>query len=208
MSTTVGAEGWTLVHQARQKHYDDRYYGQFLGTRKTGTLTPDATEWIVGRLFDGKSPDDGFRDGEWAYSKRFQSTQSTDNADRALKAYVEMSYDTFVWDRVFEQRVGEAIDRHLAGPEVPGAPKLSAGWYRSDPGPSVPIGSHTIHLPFHEAKYELLQHLRRTELGAMAHLTRGVTLDRHEAVELASQAKGPIRFEYGYNTYWLVADVS
>ncbi|WP_030894327.1 hypothetical protein [Streptomyces sp. NRRL F-5053] len=201
MNTTVGIEGWAIVHQARQKHYNDRYYGQFLGTREGG-------KWIVGRQYPGASMDDGFRGGEWDYSERFETNRSTDNMDRALKAYVQMSERTFVWDRVFEQRVGEAIDRHLAGLEVLGAPKLSAGWHRSHPGLSAPIGSHTAHLPFHEAKYKLLQYLRRTELGAMAHLTRGVTLDRHQAVELVIQATGPMRFDYGYNTYWLVGEGS
>ncbi|WP_030660799.1 hypothetical protein [Streptomyces rimosus] len=200
---TIGVEGWTVVHQARQKHYDDRYYGQFLGTRKndhTGT-----TEWIVGRMYPGQSMNDGFICGAWDYSKRFASPRSTDNADAALKAYVEMSHDTFVWDRIFEQCVGEAIDRHLAGPEIPGAPHLAAGWRESDAGHRNPGGGHTILLPFHEAKYALLGFLRRTELNAKAHLTRGVTVDRHGAVELVIQATGPIRFEYGYNTYWLDA---
>ncbi|WNI17678.1 hypothetical protein [Actinacidiphila sp. ITFR-21] len=205
MSETVGAEGWTIVHQARQKHYDDRFYGQFLGTRE-GRI--GGAEWVVGRLYNGKSADDGFRDGEWAYSRRFQSPNSTDSADAALKAYVEMSYDTFVWDRIFEQRAGEAIDRHLAGPEVDGAPKLSAGWSESDAGHRVPAAGSTISLPFHEAKYYLLQFLRSTELGAKAHLTRGITLDRHQAVDLVTKATGPVRFEYGYNTYWLAAEES
>lgn len=202
MTETVGTEGWTIVHKARKKHYDNRFYGQFLGTRE------DDGRWIVGRMWSGDSMDDGFHDGGWDWSKRFAGNPSTDNADAALKSYVEMSYDTFVWDRVFEQRTGEAIDRHLAGAEVVGAPKLSAGWFRTDPGHLNRYGSHTIFLPFHEAKYELLQHLRRTELNAMAHLTKGITVDRHGAVELVTAATGPIRFEYGYNTYWLAAEGS
>ncbi|MFV0135562.1 hypothetical protein ACLGIH_20460 [Streptomyces sp. HMX87] len=200
----VGGEGWTIVHLARQKHYDDRYYGQFLGAREHAPS--GSTEWIVGRLYPGKSLDDGFVHGEWAYSKRFAERRATDNADAALKAYIEMSHATFVWSRVFEQETGQAIDRHLAGPEVAGAPKLSAGWQRSDPGPSVPHGSHTIYLPFHEAKYYLLHFLRDTQLSAMAHLTQGVTLDRHQAVDLVVNAIGPVRFDYGYNTYWLAAE--
>ncbi|MCZ0996426.1 hypothetical protein O1L44_30230 [Streptomyces noursei] len=200
---TVGL-GWTIVHQARQKHYDDRYYGQFLGTRKGKTGT---AEWIVGRMYPGKSKDDGFRDGEWAYSKHFDGPRSTDNADAALKAYVEMSHKTFVWDRIFEQRVGEAIDRHWSGPEAPDAPKLATGWQESDAGHRNPARGHTILLPFHEAKYYLLHFLRSTELGAKAHLTKGVTIDRHQAVKLVTAATGPIRFEYGYNTYWLAAEV-
>ncbi|MFC4498467.1 MULTISPECIES: hypothetical protein [Streptomyces] len=202
---TVGAEGWTVVDVARQRHYDDRYYGQFLGTRTGPT---GHAEWMVGRLFDGKTIDDGFREGEWAYSKRFATDKGTDNADRALKAYVEMAYSTFVWDRIFEQRVGEVIDQHWAGPEVPGAPKLAAGWQESDAGHRNPARGHTILLPFHEAKYKLLHFLRSTELGAKAHLTRGVTIDRHQAVELVREATGALRFEYGYNTYWLAADES
>ncbi|MCX5103481.1 hypothetical protein [Streptomyces sp. NBC_00439] len=61
---TVGVEGWTIVHSTRQRHDDGRFYGQFLGTRKSGTLTPDVAEWVVGRLYDGKSAEDGFRNGE------------------------------------------------------------------------------------------------------------------------------------------------
>ncbi|MFD4949178.1 hypothetical protein ACFWNT_43505 [Streptomyces sp. NPDC058409] len=202
---TAGVEGWTIVHSTRQRHHDDRFYGQFLGSRKhdvTGN-----TEWIVGRMYPGVSKDDEFIFGEWDYSKHFAGPRSTDNADNALKAYVEMSHDTFVWDRIFDQRVGETIDRHLAGPEVPGASKLAAGWMETEvAGHLIPAAGGTILLPFHEARYELLQYLRRTELSAKAHLTRGITVDRHSAVELVVQAAGPIRFEYGYNTYWLAAD--
>ncbi|MEV8601863.1 hypothetical protein AB0465_18515 [Streptomyces griseoviridis] len=205
MGITVGGEGWTVVQLDRQKHYDDRFYGQFLGTREG---RDGAAEWIVGRLFDGKSADDGFRDGEWAYSKRFAGNPTADNADAALKAYVEMAYDTFVWDRIFEQRVGEAIDRFWAGPEVPGAPKLAAGWQESDAGHRNPGRGHTILLPVHEAKYSLLHFLRSTELNAKAYLMKEISIARHQAVELVREATGPIRFEYGYNTYWLAADES
>ncbi|MEW1922202.1 hypothetical protein [Streptomyces sp. NPDC088360] len=194
----IGIEGWTIVHQARQKHYDDMFYGQFLATREDG-------RWMVGRMFAGESMDDGFRAGEWAFSQRFAGPRSTDNADVALEAYVGMSHVTYVWDRVFEQRVGEAIDQFWAGPEVPNLPKIAAGWQESDAGHRNPARGHTIPLPFHEAKYQLLQYLRRTELGAKAHLTRGVTIDRHQAVELVREATRPVRFEYGYNTYWLAS---
>ncbi|MEU7318765.1 hypothetical protein [Streptomyces sp. NPDC007083] len=207
MGKTVGIEGWTIVHQTRQKHYDDRFYGQFLGTREGRN---SVAEWIVGRQYDGKSMEDGFRDGEWAYSTRFQGPWATDNADAALKKYVEMSHDTFVWDRIFEQRTGEAIDKHWAGTgsAIADVPRMSAGWQRSNPGHLAPQGSHTIYLPFYEAKYYLLHFLRSTQLSAMAHLTQGVTLDRHQAVELVTKATGSVRFEYGYNTYWFVAEAS
>ncbi|MDX3020002.1 hypothetical protein [Streptomyces acidiscabies] len=46
IGTKVGVEGWTVVHSARQQHYDDRYYGQFLGTRQGST---GIAEWIVAR---------------------------------------------------------------------------------------------------------------------------------------------------------------
>ncbi|MGW3153778.1 hypothetical protein [Streptomyces sp. NPDC001089] len=203
IGSKVGAEGWTVVHEARQKHYNDRFYGQFLGTRTGPT---GRTEWIVGRQHVGRSMEDGLCDGGWAWSRRFAEDRSTDTADAALKAYVDDAQDTFVWDRIFEQRIGEAIDRHWAGAETAGAPKLSAGWHRTDPGPSQRYGSHTIFLPLHEARYQLLQMLRSTELNAMAHLTEGVTLDRHQAVETVTQATRPVRFEYGYNTYWLTAE--
>ncbi|MEU7155999.1 hypothetical protein AB0A98_06080 [Streptomyces chrestomyceticus] len=195
MSKTIGVEGWTIVHQARQKHYDDRFYGQFLGTHEDG-------RWIVGRMWSGKSMDDGFHDGGWDWSRRFAGNPSTGNADAALKAYIEMSHVTFVWDRVFERRVGEAIDRYWAGPEVPGAPKLSAGWCRTPAG--LPAGS-TIRLPFHEAKYRLLQYLRGTKSAARPGLnTRAFIL--HDTVEAIRQATGPFRIQYGHNAYWLDTD--
>ncbi|AZM47854.1 hypothetical protein DMB38_20515 [Streptomyces sp. WAC 06738] len=206
IGTRVGAEGWTIVDLARQKHYDDRYYGQFLGAREHGPS--GGMEWVVGRLFVGKSRDDVFRDGEWAYSKRFAGPRSTDSADAALEAYVKMSHETFVWDRIFEQRTGEVIDRYLAGPEVADAPKLSAGWQQSSANGGMPVGSHTVYLPFHQAKYYLLHFLRATQLSAMQHLTQGITLDRHQAVDLVTKATGPVRFEYGYHTYWLAAEPS
>ncbi|MET9656400.1 hypothetical protein [Streptomyces sp. NPDC006510] len=118
-----------------------------------------------------------------------------------------MSHYTFVWDHILEQRVGEVIDRHLAGPEIPGAAKLAAGWSETEvAGHPTPAAGGTILPPFHEARCELLQHLRRTELRAKAHLTWRITVDRHGAVELVVQATGPIRFKYGYNTHWLAAD--
>jgi hypothetical protein len=205
MNEKVGVEGWEIVHQARQKHYDDRFYGQFLGVREG---RDGVDNWYVGRMYNGKTVDDGFRDGEWAHGTRFEGPKGTDNADEALKKYVEMSYETYVWDRIFEQRVGEAIDRHWAGPEVAGAPKLAAGWQESDAGHRAPVGSHTTPLPFHQAKYYLLHFLRSTEMGAKQHLTRGITVDRHGAVELVREASGPVRFEYGYNTYWLAGETA
>lgn len=205
IGTKVGVEGWTVVHWARQRHYNDQYYGQFLGAR-VNTYT-GVTEWLVATLYPGSSAKDGMRFGEWMTSQRFAGPRSTDNADDALTRYVEKAHETFVWDRIFEQRAGEAIDRYLAGPETHGAPRMAAGWQRSDPGPSAPFGSATIYLPLHEAKYYLLEFLRSTQLSAMAHLTEGVTLDRHQAVELVRQADKPVRFDYGYNTYWLAAEV-
>ncbi|MFH9731806.1 hypothetical protein [Streptomyces sp. NPDC017260] len=194
---TVGGEGWQIVHLARQRQHDNRYYGQFLGTRKNGHT--GRTEWAVGRLFVGKSAHDGFVNGEWAYSKRFAEPRSTDNADAAMKAYVEMSHDTLVWDYIFEQRVGEAIDRHWAGPEVAGAPKMAAGWCRTPEG--LPAGT-TINLPLHEAKYHLLQYLRSTKSTARPDVNpRAFIL--HDTVELIRQTTGPFRIQYGINAYWL-----
>lgn len=202
---TIGTEGWTVVHYARQRHYDDRYYGQFLGARKN-RYTKN-TEWIVATLHPGQSMNDGLISGEWNTSQRFAGPRSTDNADAALEAYVKTSHETFVWYRIFEQHTGAAIDRYLAGPEVPGAPKLAAGWQQTSTNGGVPVGSATVYFPLHEAKYHLLHFLRFTQLSAMAHLTEGVTLDRHQAVELVTAATGPVRFEYGYNTYWLAGEV-
>ncbi|WP_326742851.1 MULTISPECIES: hypothetical protein [unclassified Streptomyces] len=89
----------------------------------------------------------------------------------------------------------------------PSAAKLAAGWSETEvAGHPTPAAGGTILLPFHEARYELLQYLRRTELSARAHLTWRITVDRHGAVERVVQATGPIQFKYGYNTYWLAAD--
>jgi hypothetical protein len=202
----VGTEGWRIVHIAYQRHYDDRYYGQFLGARKND-VTGNG-EWIVARLYPGEHRDAGFVYGEWdsSYSKRYAGPRSTDNADAAMKTYIELSHETFVWDRIFEQRTGEAIDRYWAGSEVPAAPKMSAGWQQSSANGGMPVGSGTVSLPFHQAKYCLLHFLRSTQLSAKAHLTEGITLDRHQAVECVINTTKPVRFEYGYNTYWLASE--
>lgn len=203
MNGTLEAEGWTIVHQARQRHDDGVYYGQFLGARNN----PETTEWLVATMHPGRGMDDGFIDGRWKDSQSFAGPRSADNADDALELYVETAgVETFVWSGFLKQYTGAAIDWYLAGPEVVGAPRLSAGWQESDAGPGVPCGGHTICLPFHRAKFELLQYLRRTKLNAMPPLTPSVTIDRHQAVQLAVEATGPVRFEYGYNTYWLAAE--
>ena len=114
-STTLGAEGWTVVHSARQRHYDGKFYGQFLGARKndyTGN-----TEWIVATMEPGQSVGDGFRGGEWNTSQRFDGPRSTHNADDALNRYVEKSFDP-MGTAVRELRgasVTDAVARTVSG---------------------------------------------------------------------------------------------
>ncbi|MEV7902102.1 hypothetical protein [Streptomyces anulatus] len=189
--------GWTIVTQTRQETAFDHMQGVFLATC--------GDRWVAGRQYDGKEGSTGFtEDGEWWYGSHFSAKSATENMLGALDRYSELAMKADVWTRMFTQDATQSLCRLLAGPERPDLPKLSAGWRESDPGHRNPGGGVTEPLPFHEAKYHLLWFLIwSTRLNAMDHLTEGVTIDRHQAHTLVREATGPVRFELGYNTYWL-----
>ncbi|MFI7083940.1 hypothetical protein ACIBUR_10070 [Streptomyces anulatus] len=193
-------QGWTIVTQTRQQVSPDHMQGVFLATC--------GERWMVGRQYDGKKGTTGFsEDGEWWHARYFDGDTGTDNLLAALDAYPDAAMKAAVWDRMFHQDATESVCRFLAGGEEAGRPKLSAGWKQTEVLSGIPVTSSTIPMPFHEAKYELLWFIIwSTRLSAKVHLTKGVTMSRHEAVTLVREATGPIRFEMGYNTYWLAQE--
>jgi hypothetical protein len=199
MHDTV-VNGWTIVTHTRRQVAENHLQGVFLAT--------SGTAWVAGRQFDGKRGSSGFSEwGEWWYGRHFTGGNATENMMDALKAYPELAMKADVWHRLFEQDAAESLCRFLAGPPRPDLPKLSAGWKQTEVLSGIPVAGSTILLPFHEAKYHLFWDLIwTTRLSAMEHLTRGVTIDRHEAHQRVKDATGPIRFEFGYNTYWLADD--
>ncbi|MFJ3270943.1 hypothetical protein [Streptomyces sp. NPDC086776] len=199
MSSTV-VNGWTIVTQTRQEVSPNHFQGVFLATGRGG-------HWVAGRHFDGKKGSTGFSEcGEWWHGSHFTLGNPTENMLAALEAYPELAMKAAVWHRLFEQTAAQTLCRFLAGPRRDDLPLLSAGWRESDAGHRLPAAGSTIALPFHEAKYQLFWYLHSTRLGAKAHLTEGVTIDRHEAYTRVRDATGPLRFELGYNTYWLDKD--
>jgi hypothetical protein len=200
VKTNPMAGEWTIVHQRRQEIRAGRFEGIFLGN--------DRDRWMAGRMFTGRSWHDGFSPtGEWWYSTYCDQKNATDNMRDALAAYLRLSHTTEVWDGLFEQRAGEAIDRRLASlVSLDGVHDLSAGWrvtnYRP---PLAPLGGNTYLLPAREAKYELLGYMRRTEGSAgVAIVPPGTTLTLHEAYQEVIRATGPTAFELGRYTYSLV----
>ncbi|WP_327357749.1 hypothetical protein [Streptomyces sp. NBC_01304] len=47
MKNTLGPEGWTVVHRTRQRHYDGRFYGQFLGVREGDIASEEAGDHLA-----------------------------------------------------------------------------------------------------------------------------------------------------------------
>lgn len=201
MKSTV-VNGWTIITQTRQEVSPNHFQGVFLATR--------GAHWVAGRQYDGQKGSTGFNEsGEWWHGRHFTLGNPTENMHAALDAYPDLAMKADVWDRIFAQRAAQSLCRFLAGPSRDDLPTLSAGWSRSDAGHGIPVSGTTIQLPFHEAKYELFWFLVwTTRLSAMEHLTKGVTIDRNEAYTRVREATGPLRFELGYNTYWLAADES
>ncbi|MEV6309930.1 hypothetical protein AB0M10_15195 [Streptomyces sp. NPDC051840] len=195
MSSPV-VQGWTIVTQLRKELSPDHMQGVFLAT--TGP------RWIIGRQYDGPSGSSGFIDEEWWHGRYFTMGSPTENMMAALDAYPEAAMKAGVGDRMTAQDATQSLARFLAGPERPGRAHVSAGWQESDSGHRNPGGASTELLPLHEAKAELFWFLLwSTRLNAMERLTKGVTIDRQEAHSLVRGATGPIRFDFGYNTYWL-----
>ena len=100
----LGPEGWTLIHQRRAQVAENAWDGVWLGTREDG-------RWIVGRMLRGTGIHDGFRDGEWSYSKRFAGV---DAPKAALAEYLEMAKLAGVFTPLFGARAGQAVDHRLA----------------------------------------------------------------------------------------------
>ncbi|WP_077060548.1 hypothetical protein [Streptomyces sp. MP131-18] len=200
MKTNQRAGEWTIVHQRRQEIRSGQFEGIFLGN--------DRDRWMAGRMYTGTSRRDGFSPtGEWWYSTYCDQKNATENMREARAAYLRLSHTAEVSDSLFEQRAGEAIDRHLAGlVSLDGVHDLSAGWHVTDYRPPLdPVGGNTYLLPAQEAKYELLVYLRRTESSAgLAMMPPGMTLTLHEAYQKVIRATGPITFELGRYTYSLV----
>ncbi|MFE6746017.1 hypothetical protein ACFVGM_09210 [Kitasatospora purpeofusca] len=199
MSTrTTAANGWQIIHQARVK--DPRtgeYDGQWLGWK-------DDIKWVVGRQFRGPWTDGFDEFGGWASSHYFVDSYSEhQNRVRAVKDYLEMAErTTHVWTSVFEQQVQETIDRHLAGRgPTESSALLAAGWREGPRAGGSALGS-TVPLKLTDAKYALLGYLRGTQASAHLDITPH-SISYEQAEELIVGAGGPIRFEFGRNTYWL-----
>lgn len=155
MRTT--AQGWTLVAQKRTE-WRGTFDGVFLGERDG--------EWMAGRMFQGKSMKDGFgENGEWWYANYYDSEfeHEANRALRAMREYIRLSKEAAqCWNgSIFDQRAGEAIDRHWAK-RVPldGVHDMAAAWVHPSLTGDV-RGSHYM-LPAAEAKYALLQYMRRS----------------------------------------------
>lgn len=153
MRTT--AQGWTFVHQKRS-WWRGKYDGVFLGERDGA--------WVAGRMIVGKSMHDGFgENGEWWYAT-YYDLPTEHEAYRALSAVRECirlaKEAADCWDHIFDQRAGEAVDRHWAN-RVPleDVADMSAHWVH--PGLTGDIREGTYLLPAVEAKYDLLRLLRK-----------------------------------------------
>ncbi|WP_434598171.1 hypothetical protein [Streptomyces sp. A5-4] len=185
-------QGWKLV-QARRSKWRGKYDGVLLGERDG--------EWVAGRMFTGTSMRDGFgENGEWWYATYYDLTTEHEayRALRAVREYIRLSKDAAdCWDGLFDQRAGEAIDRHWAQ-RVPldEVHDMSALWVR----PGLPgvgdIRSGSYMLPAVEAKYDLLQLMRRSYRVGEAfrdskQCKTGSAL--HKAYEAAISAAGPVR---------------
>lgn len=149
-------QGWGIVHQKRTLWRGD-FDGVFLGERDGN--------WIAGRMWAGKTMDDGFGENdEWWYASYYDSDNEHEvqRAHRALARYIGMAEDAGnCWDHMFDQRAGEAIDRHWAK-RVPldGVADMQADWVHPDLPGDVRGGTYL--LPAAEAKYELLGLMRRS----------------------------------------------
>ncbi|MFK0154097.1 hypothetical protein ACIQVK_18750 [Streptomyces sp. NPDC090493] len=149
-------QGWTVVHSTRTE-WRGTFDGVFLGERDG--------EWIAGRMFQGTSMRDGFGENdEWWYANYYDSQfeHEANRAMRAMREYIRLAKEAAeCWDGIFDQRAGEAIDRHWAT-RVPldGVHDMSAAWVHPSLTGDV-RGSHHM-LPAPEAKYELLRYMRRS----------------------------------------------
>ncbi|MFZ3491851.1 hypothetical protein ACODT5_01175 [Streptomyces sp. 5.8] len=189
---------WTVVHQARGK-WAGAFEGVWLGVDES------RGHWIVGRQHDGQSMDDGFEQtGSWATSQHFSKDTEYLNMRRALAAYDKEARNTSnVWNGMWDQRVHEAVARHLAGRvSLPAPVKLAAGWI----GPCL-TGSHppmgaTIPLDGPMAKYELVRYLQG-QIRFDEIVTEPGSVSEQEAYQLIINATGPVRFVCRGVTFYL-----
>ncbi|TLS44945.1 hypothetical protein FE633_17540 [Streptomyces montanus] len=184
------AQGWTIVHQKRTQWLGE-FDGVFLGERDGN--------WLAGRMFRGQSMHDGFdENGEWWYANQYawKAEHEASRALHAVREYVRLSKEAAqCWDGIFEQRAGEAVDRHWAN-RVPlvGVADMSSLWVR--PGLTGDIRSGTYMLPAVEAKYDLLKLMRAAYSVHEAfrdseQCKTGSAL--HKTYEAAIGAAGPVR---------------
>jgi hypothetical protein len=188
---------WTVVHQARGS-WRGAFKGVWLGAdESTG-------HWMVGRQFDGLSMDDGFgEDGDWLTAQRFREDNEYLNMRRALAAYERKANAADIWDGMWDQRVHEAVARHLAHRvPFPAPVQLAAGWIgRSLTGSHPPMGS-TIPLDGPVAKYELIRYLQgQTRFEET--VTEPGSVSEQEAYRLVINATGPVRFVCRGVTFYL-----
>ncbi|MEV1083457.1 hypothetical protein AB0I98_35455 [Streptomyces sp. NPDC050211] len=204
------AQGWTIVHSKRTE-WRGEFGGVFLGEHDG--------EWVAGRMYVGKSMTDGFGPGgEWWYATYYDLPTEHEcyRARRAVREYVRLAKETAqCWDGIFEQRAGEAIDRHWARrAPLDNVADMSAGWVH--PGLTGDIHGHTFLLPAVDAKYELLQYMRRSYAvsEAFRQPENGKTgSDLHQAFQAAVEAVGPVnlsvagdRFSLSYQGRYNDAD--
>ncbi|NIY68103.1 hypothetical protein [Streptomyces malaysiensis] len=203
MNTKV--QGWTIVHQ-RRSEWRGVFDGAFLGERDGA--------WLAGRMFQGKSMRDGFgENGEWWYATYYDS-QFEHEANRALRAvreYIRLAKEAAdCWDSIFDQRAGEAVDRHWAHRvSLEGVHDMSAAWVH--PGLTGDIRGGTILLPAVEAKYELLKYMRgsyavREEFREVPQIRPGSALA--QAYDAAIAAAGPVRLSVAGDHFSLSYDGS
>ncbi|MEU1552212.1 hypothetical protein ABZ517_05745 [Streptomyces scabiei] len=197
------AQGWRLVAQKRSE-WRGVYDGVFLGERDG--------EWMAGRMYQGKSMRDGFgEDGEWWYANYYDSPfeHEANRAKRAVREYIRLAKEAAqCWDGIFDQRAGEAVDRHWAK-RVPldGVHDMSAEWVH----PSLTgdtRGGHYM-LPAVEAKYELLRYMRSSR--AVSEAFREVAQIRpgselHKAYEAAIETAGAVRLSVAGDRFSLSYD--
>lgn len=200
MSRVTEVQGWTIVHQSRQRWRE--FEGVFLGNQ--------GDRWIAGRMFNGKSMHDGFSEsGEWWQASQFDDPALPEACRwfQAISRYVKYAGDTCVWDGIFQQRAEEAVDQHLADRvSLAGVPDMSAGWVGTGMYDHNPPRGHTYLLPAREAKVELLGDIRRTVRNRCGGWSdeQCKHSELNDIYQAVINATGPVRVEFDHrNTYSL-----
>ncbi|MFF7415670.1 hypothetical protein [Streptomyces lydicus] len=196
-------QGWAIVHQSRTL-WRGSFDGVFLAERDG--------EWLAGRQFTTQTRHDGFGDnGEWWHAT-YYAAPSHHEAYRALGAlreYIRLSKNAACcWNVRFDQEAGEAVDRHWAK-RVPlrDVADMSMEWVH--PGLTGDLRSGTSLLPAEEAKYYLLDQMRRSFAVSEAFRTprecrAGSKLA--EAYQVAIGAAGPVHLSVRRDRFSLSHD--